>query len=109
MTEAVFTFLAIDSWTEFWWVVLGLTAQLAFTARFLVQWIASERAGESYVPVAFWWLSIIGGLMLLAYAIYRWDIVFMLGQAMGIVVYIRNLVLIRRKARRDRAGATGAG
>ncbi len=108
MSEAVFTFLAIDTWTEFWWVVLGLTAQLAFTARFLVQWIASERAGESYVPVAFWWLSIVGGAMLLAYAVYRWDIVFMLGQAMGLIVYVRNLMLIRKKSRADGPPASSA-
>ena len=98
-TATMFAWLAIDSWTEFWWVVLGLTAQLAFTARFLVQWIASERAGESTVPVAFWWLSIAGGLMLLAYAIYRQDIVFILGQSMGVIVYVRNLMLIYRKSR----------
>ncbi|MEO0989721.1 MAG: lipid-A-disaccharide synthase N-terminal domain-containing protein [Pseudomonadota bacterium] len=100
MKDWVFQVLAIDNWTEFYWVVLGLVAQLAFTARFLVQWLASERAGKSYVPVAFWYLSIIGGSMLLAYAIYRQDVVFILGQAMGLVVYARNLVLIHREARR---------
>lgn len=104
MKETVFQLLAIDGWTEFWWVVLGLTAQLAFTARFIVQWLASERAGKSYVPVAFWYLSITGGTMLLAYAIYRQDIVFILGQAMGLVVYVRNLVLIHREARQAAAG-----
>jgi lipid-A-disaccharide synthase-like uncharacterized protein len=105
MTETIFAFLSIDSWVEFWWVVLGLTAQLAFSARFIVQWIASERAGRSYVPVAFWYLSILGGTMLLSYAIYRQDVVFILGQSMGLIVYVRNLVLIRRARKADKIAA----
>ena len=108
MTETIFAFLSIDSWAEFWWVVLGLTAQLAFSARFIVQWIASERAGRSYVPVAFWYLSIFGGSMLLSYAIYRQDVVFILGQSMGLIVYVRNLVLIRRVRKADRRAAAEA-
>lgn len=99
MKELVFELLKIDDWVEFWWVVLGLSAQIAFASRFLVQWIASERAGRSYIPVAFWYLSIAGGVLLLAYAIYRQDIVFILGQSSGLIVYIRNLVLIHREAR----------
>lgn len=99
MQEWLFTLLAIDGWVEFWWVVLGLSAQLAFSARFVVQWIASERAGRSYVPVAFWYLSIVGGTMLLSYAIYRQDVVFILGQAFGVLVYTRNLMLIHRSRR----------
>lgn len=97
MQEAVFNFLSIDDWTEFWWVTLGLTAQLSFSARFIVQWIASERAGRSYVPVAFWWISIVGGLLLFSYAIYRQDVVFIVGQSFGLIVYIRNLVLIHKE------------
>lgn len=108
MTETIFAFLSIDSWTEFWWVVLGLTAQFAFSMRFIVQWIASERAGRSYVPVAFWYLSILGGSMLLAYAIYRQDVVFILGQSMGLIVYVRNLALIRRVRKADRLAAEQA-
>ncbi|GAA5066890.1 lipid-A-disaccharide synthase N-terminal domain-containing protein [Roseibacterium beibuensis] len=104
MTEQIFQWLAIESWTEFWWVVLGLSAQLAFSMRFIVQWIASERAGRSYVPLAFWYLSIIGGTLLLSYAIYRQDVVFILGQSMGVIVYARNLVLIHRAKREGRAG-----
>ncbi|MEL6168683.1 MAG: lipid-A-disaccharide synthase N-terminal domain-containing protein [Pseudomonadota bacterium] len=103
MKETLFQWLAIDNWTEFWWVVLGLTAQLIFAGRFLVQWIASERAGRSYVPVVFWYLSIVGGGMLLAYAIYRQDIVFILGQSLGVIVYARNLMLIRKDAAGIRA------
>lgn len=98
MKDAIFAALSIDNWTEFWWVILGLTAQMSFSARFILQWIASERAGRSFVPVAFWYLSITGGSMLLAYAIYRQDIVFILGQSLGLVVYTRNLILIHRAA-----------
>ena len=99
MKEAIFSLLHIENWTEFWWVALGLTAQLSFSARFIVQWIASERAGRSYVPVAFWYLSLVGGLLLLSYAIYRQDVVFILGQSMGLIVYTRNLVLIHRSSK----------
>ncbi|MEM6586561.1 MAG: lipid-A-disaccharide synthase N-terminal domain-containing protein [Pseudomonadota bacterium] len=99
MKETVFAWLAIENWTEFWWVIFGLTAQMCFFARFLVQWIASERAGYSYIPVVFWWLSIMGGMLLLTYAIYRQDIVFILGQATGLIVYSRNLILIHRNGK----------
>lgn len=78
------------------WIAVGLVGQILFTSRFLVQWIASERARRSLVPAAFWWLSLGGGATLLAYAIWRRDPVFILGQAGGLVVYLRNLVLIRR-------------
>lgn len=78
------------------WIAIGLLGQLFFTSRFLVQWIASERQRASVIPVAFWWLSLLGGLTLLSYAIWRQDPVFMLGQGAGLIVYSRNLVLIRR-------------
>jgi lipid-A-disaccharide synthase-like uncharacterized protein len=81
------------------WLVLGFVAQGFFSARFLVQWIASERAGKSVVPVVFWHLSILGTVLLLAYAIYRNDPVFILGQSAGLIVYIRNLYLIWREKR----------
>jgi lipid-A-disaccharide synthase-like uncharacterized protein len=93
----MFEFLNVDSWAEFTWVMIGLGGQMAFTARFLVQWIASEKAGRSTVPVAFWYFSIVGGTVLLSYAIYRGDPVFILGQSMGVVIYSRNLWLIRRE------------
>jgi lipid-A-disaccharide synthase-like uncharacterized protein len=93
----MFEFLNVESWAEFTWVMIGLGGQLAFTARFLVQWIASERAGRSTVPVAFWYFSIVGGAVLLSYAIYRGDPVFILGQSMGVLIYSRNLWLIRRE------------
>jgi lipid-A-disaccharide synthase-like uncharacterized protein len=79
------------------WVIFGLIGQAFFTSRFVVQWIASERRGRSTVPVAFWYLSLAGGAILFAYAfLYRHDLVFTLGQAAGLFVYGRNLMLIRR-------------
>jgi lipid-A-disaccharide synthase-like uncharacterized protein len=80
-----------------WWAVLGFAAQGLFTMRFLVQWLASERVGRSVIPVAFWWFSIGGGLLLLIYALYRKDAVFIAGQAFGILVYVRNLYFVLRE------------
>ena len=79
------------------WVILGLTAQFFFTMRFAVQWIASERAGRSVIPVAFWFFSIGGGLLLLVYALYRRDPVFIIGQSFGVFVYLRNLYFVFRE------------
>jgi lipid-A-disaccharide synthase-like uncharacterized protein len=76
------------------WVALGFLAQAFFTMRFVVQWIASERARKSVMPVAFWFFSIGGGFLLLIYALYRKDPVFIAGQAFGLVVYMRNLYFI---------------
>jgi lipid-A-disaccharide synthase-like uncharacterized protein len=76
------------------WTALGFVAQFAFTMRFLVQWAASEKAGKSVIPVAFWFFSIGGGLLLLIYAIEQQDPVFIAGQALGILIYLRNLMLI---------------
>jgi lipid-A-disaccharide synthase-like uncharacterized protein len=88
-----------------WWVILGFIAQGLFTARFLVQWIASERAGHSVIPVAFWVFSIFGGALLLIYALYRKDVVFIAGQAFSFFVYGRNLYFVMRD-RRTAAHAT---
>ena len=85
------------------WLAFGLVAQLLFTARFLVQWISSERAGQSVVPMAFWFFSMGGGLMTLVYGIAKREPVIILGQSMATVIYIRNIMLIvknRGKARR---------
>lgn len=79
------------------WLAVGLVGQLMFSCRFLIQWIASERRKASVVPNLFWWFSIAGGLCLLSYAIYRGDPVFILGQSAGLLVYTRNIVLLRRK------------
>lgn len=87
-----------------WWVLLGVAAQALFTMRFLVQWLASERAGHSVIPMAFWIFSIFGGLLLLVYALYRKDAVFILGQAFGVFVYLRNLYFVMR----DRKAAASA-
>jgi len=78
------------------WILLGFAGQAVFSLRFLVQWIESERAGRSVVPEAFWYLSILGSMLLLAYALWRRDLVFTLGQSMGFLVYARNLALRRR-------------
>ncbi len=77
-------------------ILIGYIAQGLFAMRFVVQWIASERAGKSVVPTAFWVFSIGGGLMLLGYAMYRRDPVFILGQAFGVFVYLRNLQFVMR-------------
>lgn len=82
--------------TASWWLLIGICGQILFTARFVVQWLLSERRGQSIVPVAFWWLSLLGGTALLSYAISRRDPVITVGQAMGLVVYIRNLILLKR-------------
>lgn len=82
-----------------WWVLVGFVAQGFFSARFVVQWIVSERAGKSVIPLAFWWLSIGGGVLLLAYALYRRDPVFIAGQGFGVFVYMRNLYFVLRERR----------
>jgi lipid-A-disaccharide synthase-like uncharacterized protein len=82
-----------------WWVLLGFVAQGLFTMRFLLQWIASERAGHSVIPLAFWIFSIFGGVLLLGYALYRKDAVFIAGQAFGVFVYLRNLYFVLRDRR----------
>jgi len=83
--------------SEFYWIALGLFGQALFSARFLVQWIASEREGRSVIPTAFWYFSIGGAAILLSYAIYRMDPVFILGQSAGFFIYTRNLVFIYRE------------
>jgi len=81
------------------WLGIGLLGQAMFSARFLVQWIASERRRESVVPTPFWYFSIGGGLTLFAYALYRQDPVFILGQGAGVFIYARNLYFIRARKR----------
>ena len=78
------------------WLGVGLLGQALFSARFIIQWIYSEKVKRSVVPVAFWYFSLAGGLVLTAYAIYRQDPVFIIGQGAGLVVYFRNLMLIRK-------------
>jgi len=79
------------------WILFGFIAQFMFMMRFVVQWLASERAKRSVMPVAFWFFSIAGGALLLIYAIYREDPVFIAGQGAGLFIYLRNLWLIYRE------------
>ena len=88
------------------WITVGLLGQLMFTGRFIVQWIASEKAGRSVVPVAFWYFSILGGLIVLAYGIHKLDPVIIVGQLPGVVIYSRNLWLIKKHADRRADGQT---
>lgn len=85
------------------WVAIGLAGQALFTMRFVVQWIATERNKKSVIPPSFWYYSILGSAILLCYAIYRQDPVFILGQAFGSTVYVRNLHFIRK----EKNGAAG--
>ena len=79
------------------WVVFGLVGQILFGSRFIVQWIASERKKVSYIPIVFWYLSLSGGLITFIYAIHIRDTVFTLAQGAGLMVYLRNLMLIHRR------------
>src|ERR671924_2343533 len=83
--------------SQYWLYILGFIGQFLFALRFLVQWVASERKGESIIPIYFWYLSLIGSMILLVYAVFRHDPVFILGQSTGFIVYMRNLMLIHRK------------
>ena len=86
------------------WLIIGFGGQAMFSMRFLIQWLSSERKKRSFIPVAFWYFSLAGGLMLLSYAIYRKDPVFIIGQAGGVLIYARNLQLIARERRPTGSG-----
>lgn len=94
---------------ETWVLVLGFAGQALFFMRFLVQWISSEKQKKSVIPVAFWYFSIGGSILLLAYAIIRKDPVFIVGQGMGFLIYIRNLHFISRENREREGGGGNAG
>jgi len=102
ITLAAFTIQnLITKWTgmsviEKFWYIFGFVGQAAFASRFIVQWIVSEKAKKSIVPIHFWFLSILGGLILFIYAIHIRDAVFIVGQGSGLLVYSRNLVLINK-------------
>ena len=81
---------------EIVFLIIGFLGQGLFASRFIVQWIYSEKEGKSTIPVVFWYLSIMGGIGLLIYAISRKDPVIILGQSFGIFIYLRNLILIYR-------------
>lgn len=102
-TGPVGEFAGLALWTPDWvngknlWVAFGFLAQAMFFGRFLLQWIASERKKECVVPIGFWWLSVVGGVMLFAYAVHRRDPVFIAGQGCGLLIYLRNLYFIYAK------------
>ena len=81
---------------EIFFLAIGFVGQGLFASRFIFQWIYSEQKGESYIPIIFWYLSILGGMGLLTYAIFRQDPVIITGQTFGILIYVRNLILIKR-------------
>ena len=87
------------------WAVLGFLAQALFSARFLVQWIASERARRSIIPIAFWWFSIGGGILLFIYSLHRKDPVFIAGQGGGLLIYVRNVMFVLREQREEAPSA----
>lgn len=90
------------------WLTVGFAGQALFGARFLMQWIASEREGRSVIPIVFWYFSLSGGVVLFSYALWRGDPVFIVGQSMGLIIYARNLYFIYRERARGPALA-GAG
>lgn len=90
------------------WLGVGFVGQIFFTLRFLVQWLASERKQASVVPIAFWYFSILGSVLLLSYAIWRQDPIIILGQSFNSLIYVRNLMFIYRARRRESAAAPGS-
>ena len=94
MIEFLMNWFDITTAADLAWLVIGLGAQLMFSMRFLIQWISSERQRKSVMPVAFWWFSLFGGLLLFAYGLQRGEPVIILGQSFGLAVYTRNLWLI---------------
>lgn len=102
----LFRMFKVSSWGNLLWVGLGLAGQAAFSGRMLIQWIVSEKSRKSVVPAAFWWLSLFGALALFAYFVWRQDAVGVLGQAPGLVIYIRNLRLLAKQKRRAAKTAT---
>ena len=91
------------------WVIVGFLGQALFTMRFAVQWLASEKQNKSVIPLAFWWFSLAGGTVLLIYVIAKGDPVLTLGQAFGVFVYSRNLMLIHREKKRSAVAAGWSG
>lgn len=106
----VFRLFNITSWAGVTWIAIGFGGQIAFSGRMLLQWFVSEREKRSVVPAAFWWMSLIGGVLLFAYFVWRQDVVGVLGQSSGLVIYARNIRLIHKRNRREaKAAALQAG
>jgi len=99
LLDAAAAYLDALSPAELVWIAVGFAGQFLFMMRFLWQWIQSELKRRSVIPIAFWYFSLAGGMTLFAYAVHRGDPVFITGQMLGIVVYTRNLLLIRRERR----------
>jgi lipid-A-disaccharide synthase-like uncharacterized protein len=104
----LFRLLNVTSWVGVVWVLAGFGGQLAFSGRWLLQWFISEQRKSSTVPVAFWWLSLVGSVILFAYFAWRQDLVGTLGQTSGVVIYARNIRLIAKQKRREARAAEAA-
>lgn len=100
MERTLLGFFNITGWANFAWVAIGLLGQMAFFGRMMIQWVVSEKSRESVVPELFWWFSFLGGVCLFTYFVWRVDIVGVLGQSTGVVIYARNLRLIQKQKRR---------
>lgn len=96
----LFRLFNITSWTSMIWIGIGLGGQIIFSSRFLIQWIISERRQESVIPEIFWWISLGGAVCLFTYFVWRRDVVGVLGQSTGVVIYVRNLRLIHKRRNR---------
>lgn len=94
---------------EHLWLLVGFAGQALFASRFILQWFKSEMEGRSVIPIGFWYCSVGGGIVMLAYALYRMDPVFITGQASGLFVYVRNLYLIFRERALLREAASQGG
>jgi lipid-A-disaccharide synthase-like uncharacterized protein len=104
--NALFRLFNITSWTSLLWVAIGLGGQVLFAGRTLVQWFISEKERQSVVPIAYWWMSLVGGVSLFAYFAWRQDVVGVLGQCSGVVIYARNIRLIHKHRRRAEQAAS---
>ena len=103
LIELLTKFWQLPAWEKLW-LAIGFTGQLLFMGRFIVQWIASERHKRSVIPIAFWYLSLFGSLILLSYAVHKRDPVFILGLSLNSLIYVRNLWLIYRPGQDASAG-----
>lgn len=108
-SNRVFRALNITSWTNLVWIGIGLIGQLAFSGRMVLQWITSEKSRKSVITESFWWFSLIGGVTLFSYFVFRQDPIGILGQASGVVIYARNIRLLRKQARRAAQSIRGPG
>lgn len=106
--HALFRVLNITSWVSLVWVLIGFGGQIAFFGRMAIQWVVSESKKQSVIPTSFWWLSLVGGIALFTYFVWRKDIVGVMGQSTGVIIYARNLRLIHKRRKRDRRAARRA-